>query len=734
MMRKPKTAPRANDDGTAAILSRIGIFGDLDAAELKAVADRMNRHLGKSGDLLFAEGDSGDELYVVISGTVAVTVALKDGGELKLSEIGAGSFFGEMSLVERAVRSASCRLIEDGEFLSLDSGDFEALRKERPSIAVKVLRRMIRITAERLQRTNGFLSQLVQWGEAARKRAVTDEATGVFNRRFHDESFEALFSRSQVEGKSFSYAMFDLDRFGNLNKEYGIAFGDRVVVEIAGTMKKVFRENDIIVRYGGDEFVFLLPSSNADDAFMITDKLRKAISAMRIEGYERVRLACSIGLASFPAHASTAKDLAAAADKALYAAKEGGRNRVQIAGETGSRSWRKRDIPTIGERNRIIDRFVRALDERDGFLLIGHVNPDEDCLASLVSFGLLASKLDKKATIFLRSKVPPAFSYLLSICAFNNVQVVEDGNLPEGQWSAVVAFDTPKPSMLDIDEAVRAIAYSPAVLRMEVDHHLEADAEYFAEDDYRLVANASSACELVGYLAYKIESRKEMMECYGISELFTRNLVLAILTGIIGDSKMGKYLKTRRERWLYEWFSSLFDRMLSQKTRGGSSNFSSKEEVFTAIGKMSSADDRCYERIAVRVEQRPFLDCVVLDQAEADAIRNEFGQESFISMVKAVADDLAERNGHMSLVAYGDSPEASDLVQFRLRRSRSFDGVDLRDLLARFSFNNGGGHPGAVGFRIPKAEISDLGAFVEDLTRRIAEVALEAGVEPKTPQ
>jgi nanoRNase/pAp phosphatase (c-di-AMP/oligoRNAs hydrolase) len=378
----------------------------------------------------------------------------------------------------------------------------------------------------------------------------------------------------------------------------------------------------------------------------------------------------------------------------------------------------KTDIASIAEKNRIAYRIADALMERDGFLLVGHRNPDEDCVASMVALGLLASKLSREVYIYICGNVHEQFSYLLNICTYNSIGLLRDeSSIPAG-IQVVVALDTPKPDMLELSDEVRRVLADPAVLKMEIDHHIGADSSYFGDEGYRLVTSASSASELVGYLALKMTEypRYDTKEAGG---LLARNFVLAVLTGIIADSRMGKYLKTKRERWFYEHFSSLFDRLLAQKTAAGSGNFTSKEEVFEAIASLSSEEEECYRRMMGHRGRLRTLEYVLLDEAEATAIHEEFGEETMTTIAKAVADALAEEGGRLGLVAYPDQSSVSGLLQFRLRRSHSYRALDLRDLLAAIAATNGGGHPGAVGFRFDKSEAPDFHAFAMGIAEKI---------------
>jgi nanoRNase/pAp phosphatase (c-di-AMP/oligoRNAs hydrolase) len=382
----------------------------------------------------------------------------------------------------------------------------------------------------------------------------------------------------------------------------------------------------------------------------------------------------------------------------------------------------KKEIGSIAEKNRIVRNIIGAMVERDGFLLIGHKNPDEDCIAAMVAFGLLASKFNKTAWIATCGQVQDQFGYLLSICRYNSIMIIEDCDDIPDTVTTIVALDTPKPSMLDRNPSIMALMDDESILKIEIDHHLEADSRYFGDEGYCLVTGASSASELVGLIAYKLEHDKALLAKHQIEEVFSRNFVLAVLTGIIGDSHMGLYIKTRRERWFYERFSTLFDRLLTQKTVKGTSNFTSKEEVFSAIASLSSTEENCYRAMMSHSRASEFVHSIVLDAADSAKLFATFGTDTVSSVTKSVADALAEESGHLSLVAYFDDPSSSNLVQFRMRRSHGFDSLDLRKVLEHFSFTNGGGHPGAVGFRFEKAEVPDIASFAERIILGVSEM------------
>ena len=380
---------------------------------------------------------------------------------------------------------------------------------------------------------------------------------------------------------------------------------------------------------------------------------------------------------------------------------------------------KKSDIPTIAEKNRIVDSIIGEIAENESFLLVGHKNPDEDCVASLVAFALLLSKFQKRITISTCGSVQDQLQYLLHICTYNLIGLLEGCDETPSDFSTVVILDTPKPSMIDSNEVIDRLLADPAVRKIEIDHHLQADALYSGDPGFRLVANASSTCELIGFLALKIAKKRDLLDRFEITELFSRNLALAILTGIIGDSKMGKFLKTNRERWYYRTFSSMFEKMLYQKTLKDSANFSSMEEIFKVIQSLSAVEKECLERVMKKRQKNRSLNLIVLDAAESAELDEKYGNDVIIAVTKAAADKLAEDNGRLGLVVYYDGADVSNFIQFRLRRSPDFSVLDLRTILDRFKIANGGGHPGAIGFRFEKGSVEDLDSYVDKLAAGI---------------
>jgi diguanylate cyclase (GGDEF)-like protein len=158
---------------------------------------------------------------------------------------------------------------------------------------------------------------------------ITDSLTQVGNRRQFDDSMEREMSRARRFGRPLSVVMFDIDLFKNLNDEYGHLVGDAVLRDVARVIRTRVRRDDTVVRYGGEEFVVILPETVLGDATVVAMDLNAAIAGHVLE-YRGLRLSVtvSVGCAELLASDVGSEDLVRRADQKLYAAKRSGRNRV----------------------------------------------------------------------------------------------------------------------------------------------------------------------------------------------------------------------------------------------------------------------------------------------------------------------------------------------------------------------------------------------------------------------
>ncbi|HNR86775.1 MAG TPA: diguanylate cyclase [Spirochaetota bacterium] len=322
----------AVEDELYNFLKTVGMLSSLKMSELHQFSQHLELLRFPAGAFICRQLDPGDELFIIKSGVTSVSISVQDGTEKELTQLKSGEFFGEMAIFENAPRSANCVALEDCEILRMNKEDFFTLMRTYPHTAINVMKSMLNKTTDRLNASGQFITQMVKWGEDASLRAVTDKLTGVFNRRYLESELEKRFTMAQKEGAPLSLVMADMDFFREVNEGYSHEVGDRYIVEVAKVFTTTFRKTDIVSRYGGDEFTILLPNTDLETAMAVTEDVRRAVERLdflkELEGPD-LHLSVSLGVSCFPATARTQAELTEQADKALYAAKKGGRNRVE---------------------------------------------------------------------------------------------------------------------------------------------------------------------------------------------------------------------------------------------------------------------------------------------------------------------------------------------------------------------------------------------------------------------
>ena len=162
--------------------------------------------------------------------------------------------------------------------------------------------------------------------------AVTDELTGLYNYRFGREALTRELKRAERHKEPLSVFLFDLDNFKKLNDGWGHLFGNEVLVEVAGMVRVALRDTDLAVRFGGEEFLVVLPGTTKEGALTLAERLRQQLAHHEFHPGpgEPVRVTLSGGIAAFPADGHDASTLIKRADQALYTVKAADKNGVAL--------------------------------------------------------------------------------------------------------------------------------------------------------------------------------------------------------------------------------------------------------------------------------------------------------------------------------------------------------------------------------------------------------------------
>jgi diguanylate cyclase (GGDEF)-like protein len=169
--------------------------------------------------------------------------------------------------------------------------------------------------------------------EVLRRQSTVDELTGLYNRRYFDETLRRELFRAERKRTALAVVMIDLDHFKRMNDTYGHDAGDIVLRAVGQVLREGVRRSDVACRYGGEELVLVLPECDAAAAMRSAETIRTAIAALELHHGDTLLpdVTASFGIAVWPADGDDSPTLLQAADRALYAAKHAGRNRVCTA-------------------------------------------------------------------------------------------------------------------------------------------------------------------------------------------------------------------------------------------------------------------------------------------------------------------------------------------------------------------------------------------------------------------
>jgi len=224
-----------------------------------------------------------------------------------------------------------------------------SLRRERDTLEERVRERTIQLEqdiAERMKVENSLkivneqlkvqVVEIEKLESDLREQALHDPLTGLYNRRYLSDAIEREIAIAEREQKSLSVIVMDLDHFKDVNDTYGHQVGDQYLIAFAAQLRNRIRKSDVACRYGGEEFLLVLPGTSLEDAVKRAEEIRQAYANTTLPGRGISKnVTISMGIATYPLHGEKSEQIIIKADKALYMSKENGRNRVTVWEEKG---------------------------------------------------------------------------------------------------------------------------------------------------------------------------------------------------------------------------------------------------------------------------------------------------------------------------------------------------------------------------------------------------------------
>lgn len=309
----------------ATLLSNTQLFRSVPPESVSAYLDSCRYFELPAGEILISPNQPNDCVFVVLEGRMSVHLISPD--EPALTTVEQGACAGDMSILRKSNPSAFVVVREHARLCAIPHETVWALINVSHAFA----RNLFIILSERIVSDNELIADSVVIASEFQRLSVTDSLTDLPNRRWINEMFAREIERCRRSDRKISMILLDIDGFAAVNNELGHLVGDRALRNVATALRRHFRPNDMIARFGGDEFAVLLPDTNMQIATQVANRVLFLMNRDRIKvdpsGRDDRSITLSMGVAQW-AHDEALAELIDRTDSALYRAKNAGRNRV----------------------------------------------------------------------------------------------------------------------------------------------------------------------------------------------------------------------------------------------------------------------------------------------------------------------------------------------------------------------------------------------------------------------
>lgn len=311
------------------MLSRLQLFRNVkldDPAVIELLNHCTYREI-ETGESLLSTEKENHFLYVVVKGRCAIVLNQLD--EVPLTTVDPGECVGEMSIIDSRVPSAEVNATEPTQVLEIE----QEILWRLVSVSHEIARNLLYIMSERVRYSNLVIADTMEMQRKYQRFATIDALTGLHNRGWLDDMFSREIKRTERDQLPLCLVMLDVDNFKKFNDEYGHLAGDRALVKVGESIRAPLRPNDLVARFGGEEFSVLLPETTLEHALIVAERLRENVAGTDMGTLDTVKLpgvTISLGIAEYKLGFEL-DTMIAAADVAMYHAKRNGRNCVEVA-------------------------------------------------------------------------------------------------------------------------------------------------------------------------------------------------------------------------------------------------------------------------------------------------------------------------------------------------------------------------------------------------------------------
>ncbi|MDO8291355.1 MAG: GGDEF domain-containing protein [Gallionella sp.] len=309
-----------------ALTAQNQLFQGVDFTTVEYMLERCSVRKLDAGEKLLQPDIPNRHLYLILAGRLSVHLGVQETSEH--ASLIAGECAGEISIVDGKHPSALVVASEPTRVLSVPQDTVWSLVDHSHEVA----RNLLSIVAGRMRNDKNTLIITQNKKAQFEHQASVDALTGIHNRHWMGDAFPRALHRCAFNNLPFAIMVADIDHFKRINDTYGHVVGDIALKAVASCMAENLRTHDLLVRYGGEEFAMLLPDTGLENARVAAERLRAAIADREIRYNEiSFRITISIGIAQTQ-HEEKLETLIGEADRALYRAKDLGRNRVEVSG------------------------------------------------------------------------------------------------------------------------------------------------------------------------------------------------------------------------------------------------------------------------------------------------------------------------------------------------------------------------------------------------------------------
>lgn len=300
------------------------LFQGMDLASVEYILERCSVRNLIAGETLLQPDIPNHHLYLILEGELSVHLVAQEA--MKYTSLVAGECAGDISLMDGKSPSALVVAAKPTRVLAVPHDTVWSLVNHSHEVA----RNLLEIIAGRMRNNNSALISSQNKRKQFEHQASVDVLTGIHNRRWMNEAFPRAMLRCSLNKSPVAIMIADIDFFKLVNDTHGHLAGDAALRTVAECMARNLRPSDLLVRYGGEEFALLLPDTSPENAGIVAERLRAKVADSKIR-HDPVSFQVTISIGVTQARdEKTLETLLSEADRALYRAKESGRNRVEV--------------------------------------------------------------------------------------------------------------------------------------------------------------------------------------------------------------------------------------------------------------------------------------------------------------------------------------------------------------------------------------------------------------------